>query len=293
MYILKSKWVFMIEGSCKKKHPKLEVKKMRKVFFVALAFILLLNFLPFGNYTEASEETGPGVVYLNGKEMYKDKYGNLYPIWEDSRGKKQVRISDFEYAPLEALLERDRREGKGEFIDLGPGLTWALSVVSYNQNYVGWRDVTLGFGPTTIGSHGCFLTSSAMSLATYNLTISGSLVDPLNLNEWMKNNGGFYQDLLIFDTIANFPGISSVGYSDSLTDTIYCIYSGVVPILKMYPTHYSPLNQTDGTYNRYNNYIENSYHPDYYRKQGIKQSLYEAGYYFETTNVFRYAFPGS
>jgi hypothetical protein len=287
----------------------LKVKKMRrkfgsfgkaqvpvtpgKVFFVALAFILLFNFLPFGNYTEASEETGPGVVYLNGKEMYKDKYGNLYPIWEDSRGKKQVRISDFEYAPLEALLERDRREGKGEFIDLGPGLTWALSIVSYNQNYVGWRDVTLGFGPTTIGSHGCFLTSSAMSLATYNLTISGSLVDPLNLNEWMKNNGGFYQDLLIFDTIANFPGISSVGYSDSLTDAIYCIYSGVVPILKMYPTHYSPLNQTDGTYNRYNNYIENSYHPDYYRKQGIKQSLYEAGYYFETTNVFRYAFPGS
>jgi len=82
---LEGKYVFLIEGVCKKKHPKLEVKQMRKVFFITLAFILLLNFLPFGNYTEASEETGPGVVYLNGKEMYQDKVGNLYPIYEDDK----------------------------------------------------------------------------------------------------------------------------------------------------------------------------------------------------------------
>jgi len=136
-----------------------------------------------------------------------------------------------------------------------------------------------------------------MSLATYNLAINGSLVDPLNLNEWMKNNGGFSGDLLIFGAITNFPGISSVGYSDNFNDAAYAMYSGVVPILLMYneqfPTHYSPLTQTDGTYERRENFIENSYHYDSSRKQGIKQSLYEAGYYFETTNVFRYAFPGS
>ena len=134
-----------------------------------------------------------------------------------------------------------------------------------------------------------------MSLATYNLTISGSLVDPLNLNEWLKNNGGFSGDLLIFGAIANFPGISSVGYSDSFNDAAYAIYSGVVPILLMYneqfPTHYSPLTRTDGTSRREYNYIENSYYGDINSRQGINQSLLNAGYYPETTNVFRFAFP--
>lgn len=90
-------------------------------------------------------------------------------------------------------------------------------IYSYNQKYKGWyvwkyknglnwvwESETLGFGPDTIAQSGCFLTSCAMMLATYNLTINGSIVNPLNLNNWLKVNNGFSGDLLIFGALGSF-----------------------------------------------------------------------------------------
>lgn len=78
--------------------------------------------------------------------MYRDKVGNLYPIYEDDKGRKHVRLNDYEYAPLESLLERDTKQIERMY--------WSIWVVSYNQNYIDWRYTILGFGPTTIGKCG-------------------------------------------------------------------------------------------------------------------------------------------
>ncbi|MGC8979709.1 hypothetical protein, partial [Caldisericum sp.] len=91
-----------------------------------------------------------------------------------------------------------------------------------------------------------------------------STVTPLNLNTWMKNNGGFSGDMLIFGAIANFPGIRSIGYFDSFNDAAIAIHYGIVPILYMTPSHFSPLVKTNGERNRDTNWIMNTYWSRHY-----------------------------
>ena len=230
-----------------------------------------MSFVPFNSIIRADE--GYGVVTTEKGEMYKDTQGNLFPVVVVN-GKKLVKLNEYELAPLEALLKRDAKESKGEsalpkeilkqFYASTYTYVTLPSIVSYTQRYKIWVNTTLGFGPSTIGNAGCFLTSCAMMLATYNLTINGSTVTPLNLNTWMKNNGGFSGDMLIFGAIANFPGIRSIGYFDSFNDAAIAIHYGIVPILYMTPSHFSLLVKTNGERNRDTNWIMNTYWSGHY-----------------------------
>ena len=62
----------------------------------------------------------------------------------------------------------------------------------YSQRDPRWKDITLGFGTTTIGSHGCKMTCFSI--------ITG--IDPRILNEKFKKDGCFLRDLLIDSKIA-------------------------------------------------------------------------------------------
>jgi len=287
--------------------------RTKKTTILLIVFVLLMSFVPFNSIIRADE--GYGVVTTEKGEMYKDTQGNLFPVVVIN-GEKLVKLNEYELAPLEALLKRDAKESKGEsalpkeilkqFYASTYTYVTLPSIVSYTQRYKIWVNTTLGFGPSTIGNAGCFLTSCAMMLATYNLTINGSTVTPLNLNTWMKNNGGFSGDMLIFGAIANFPGISSLGYFDSFNDAAIAIYNGIVPILYMTPSHFSPLVKTNGERNRDTNWIMNTYWKDHYSYDyntnlgrvyspytGVPyyQTVTQSGYNFASSSVFRTAFP--
>jgi hypothetical protein len=62
----------------------------------------------------------------------------------------------------------------------------------YSQRDPKWCKVPLGFGKTTIGSHGCFLTSLAMMVQQ----------EPDKVNEILKKKKAFYQDLIISEKAA-------------------------------------------------------------------------------------------
>ncbi|MEF3245143.1 MAG: hypothetical protein K6343_04085 [Caldisericaceae bacterium] len=293
--------------------------RVKKMIILLVVFIFLVGFIPFEKMVKADE--GYGVINTEKGKMYRDTHGNLFPIIVIN-GKKEVKINEYELAPLEALLERDGKQSKGKsalpeeilkkyyvsknlFINSDFSTTLP-SIVSYNQRYKLWCKEKLGFGPSTIGGAGCFLTSCAMMLATYNLTINGSIVTPLNLNTWLKNNGGFSGDNLIFGAIAKFPGISSIGYFDSFNDAAIAIFYRIVPILRMTPSHFAPLVKTNGERNRKTNWIMNTYSRDYnydYNNPGYRiyapydgktpyyQTVEESGYDFASSSVFRTAYP--
>ncbi len=223
--------------------------RTKKTTILLIVFVLLMSFVPFKKLVRADE--GYGVVTTEKGEMYKDTHGNLFPIVVID-GKKEVKLNEYELAPLEALLERDAKESKGEsalpeeilkkyyasknfFINSYSYVTLP-AIYSYKQKYWRWVNEWLGTHERyTIGDKGCFLTSSAMMLATYNLTINGSIVDPLNLNTWLGNHNGFdWDDGLIFGAIADFPGISSVGYFESCSDAAIAIYYHIVPIIAVH-----------------------------------------------------------
>lgn len=294
--------------------------KIKKVLILLCLSVFLVSFVPFGSVIKADE--GYGVIITEQGEMYRDTHGNLFPIIVIN-GKKEVKLSQYELAPLEALLERDAKESKGEsalpdellkkFYSSGNELENVLftlftlpQIYSYNQRYKGWGSELLGFGPDTISESGCFLTSCAMMLATYNLTINGSIVNLLNLNNWLKGHNGFSGDLLIFGALANFPGIHSVGYCDNFEDALILIYYHIIPILAMNPPHFSPLVKTNGVRDKTTNWIMNTYWSghysyDYNNPGGLVYSPYDnvpyyqtvqaSGYDFVSSSVFRYACP--
>jgi|GEM_PF-2323814 len=307
--------------------------RVKKMIIWLVVFVLLMSFIPFKKLVKADE--GYGVVNTEKGKMYRDTHGNLFPIIV-TNGKKEVKINEYELAPLEALLKRDEKQSQGEsalpeeilnkyytsksFFINSDFYTTLPSIVSYNQRYKSWGSEILEFGPDTIAESGCFLTSCAMMLATYNLTINGSIVTPLNLNTWLKNfqyspsyhwkhypyeSGGFVYDLLKFDALVYFPGIRSIGYFDSFNDAAFAIYYRIVPILQM-NSHYSPLVKTNGERNRRTNWIMNTYWRGHYSYDyntnlgrvyspytGVPyyQTVEESGYDFASSSVFRTAYP--
>jgi hypothetical protein len=317
--------------------------KYKKVIIFLVTLVILINLASVSNWVRADEKYG--IVSVNGVEMYKDTYGNLFPIIDEGNGRKYVQIGNYELEPLEVLMERDAKESKGksalpedilrkyysskDFSISAYSYVTLSSIYSYNQRYQSWGSTTLGFGPDTIAQSGCFLTSCAMMLATYNLTINGSLVNPLNLNTWLKDfqhspsynwpdypneSGGFgpdvthqYHDLLKFSAIASFPGINSIGaFDDFYPDASIAIYYQKVPILRMSPEHYSPLVKTNGEKNRDNNWIMNTYRSGYptydyntnlgrvyspYTGVPYYQTVTQSGYNFASSSLFRIAFP--
>ncbi len=301
--------------------------RSKKITILLILFVFLVSFVPFGGTIKADE--GYGVVATDQGEMYRDTHGNLFPVIIDSEGKKEVKLNEYEIAPLEALLERDAKISKGksalpeEILKKFYGSKVSLStysyvtlpaIYSYKQGYWRWVNEWLGIHERyTIGDKGCFLTSSAMMLATYNLTINGSVVDPLNLNTWLGDHNGFdWDDGLIFGAIADFPGISSVGYFESCSDAAIAIYYHIVPIIAVHHPglHFCVLVKTNGEKDTATNYIVNTYDainftsseyaPErmYYAPydniaelSNYYSTLVRVGYTFADSDIFRTAYP--
>jgi hypothetical protein len=303
---------------------------MKKMIAFSLVLALVVILLPLR--TAIGDDGEYGIVATNnGVEMYKDVHGNLHSIVIGPNGEKEVVLSRYEEAPLEALIKRDAKESKGKsalpedilrkfylfggFSAASSYYSVLPSIVSYNQRYRYWGSETLGFGPDTIAESGCFLTSCAMMLATYGIELYRYEATPLSLNTWLKNfqynpqspyeSGGFYHDLLKFGAIAHIPGIRDIGYFDSFSDAQIAIYYHIIPILEMVPEHYSPLVKTNGGMDLNENWIMNThsynYTYDYNTNLGRVYSPYTGVVYFGTvaywnrsfasSDVFRTAYP--
>jgi len=62
---------------------------------------------------------------------------------------------------------------------------------TYKQSDPRWGNDTLGFGPDTISSAGCLITSVTSALAGYGIQIDGVIPTPHDFNNWLKLNGGY------------------------------------------------------------------------------------------------------
>lgn len=97
-----------------------------------------------------------------------------------------------------------------------------MHFVSYSENaypdtaydtYFNKKGAPYTIGTSAAGyGKGCMLSAYAMVFATRGLTINGELVNPVNLNQWLIDNGGYspaggYIDS--YGIIAQFPGAPS------------------------------------------------------------------------------------
>ena len=128
----------------------------------------------------------------------------------------------------------------------------------------------------------------------------------------MKGHSGFSGDSLIFGAIADFPGISSVGYFESCSDAAIAIYYHIVPIIAVHHPglHFCVLVKTNGEKDTATNYIVNTYDainftsseyaPErmYYAPydniaelSNYYSTLVRVGYTFADSDIFRTAYP--
>jgi hypothetical protein len=73
----------------------------------------------------------------------------------------------------------------------------APTVTTYNQRNPLWGAAKLGTSNTTVGGYGCLMTCAASML-----TDAGAAMNPLQLNNWLKANGGFTgSNLFVFASV--------------------------------------------------------------------------------------------
>ena len=103
-----------------------------------------------------------------------------------------------------------------------------MNVPVYGQKWSPWFNDQLGFNvPTSkIGNDGCAVTSCAMVRQYF----SGSAVTPRDMNNWLKGNNGFYNNLIIFSAVHGFAGsrdytrtAADLNYINSLLDHGYLL----------------------------------------------------------------------
>jgi len=204
----------------------------RLVSILLVLAVLFVFIMPVG-MAKGDNGQSFGIVTINGIEMYKSKSGEIYPIVIFD-GKKCIKWHEFDLVPVEDVINCESGKSdvmlrnfineyqknhdnvnKSKFhVKFSPG-----DKAGYNQKYSSWANTRLGFSEWdyqtnwwkyTIGNAGCFLCSTASELLRYGLKnpISYNNVDPVNLNEWLKNNGGFNGAGLYFPAAKDFPGIS-------------------------------------------------------------------------------------
>ncbi|WP_157721938.1 C39 family peptidase [Tumebacillus avium] len=81
----------------------------------------------------------------------------------------------------------------------------AFSAPLFKQYSSPWGDDLMG-GGNTMSESGCTVTSVAMALRHKGITVSGLAADPGNLNSWLKSNGGYSGNLLVWGAV---PKLSS------------------------------------------------------------------------------------
>jgi outer membrane biosynthesis protein TonB len=69
-----------------------------------------------------------------------------------------------------------------------------------------WKDMKLGNGQTTIGKGGCAISSLAAMADKAGVKINGAAPNTLNMNNWLKENGGFSGSLV------NWGAMSKLGF---------------------------------------------------------------------------------
>lgn len=185
---------------------------------VVLTVVVVLALAPSVNAADR------GMVRENGVDLYRDGDGALHPI-------TVVGGTQYVEFPLELIPLKDL-QGDTRVVIPPPSAgvpKTAVSPVRYSQRYSVWAGTKLGNSTTiTIGAQGCYLTSTAMMVATYGSQLEGGLTTPLSLNTWMKNHGGFGGSDgagLIFGAIVNLPGgaVSSVSYFNDWYSAQLCI----------------------------------------------------------------------
>jgi len=72
-----------------------------------------------------------------------------------------------------------------------------------------WKDIKLGNGQTTIGKGGCAISSLAAMADKAGVKINGAAPNTLNMNNWLKENGGFSGSLV------NWGAMSKLGFKPS------------------------------------------------------------------------------
>ncbi len=236
------------------------MKYMKVISAILLTILVVVS---FGVDTvSATNAESFGLITINGAQVYRTKHGDTYRT-EVVNGQTYVHVSDFEMilaadlincenGKTDRLLSTHLRQNATSTV---VGLQMlAGQDAGYNQRYSGtggWATEPLGFGPSNIGSAGCYLCSTAAELSDYGLTISGITVAPLNLNAWLKANGGFSKDDLIYSALASFPGIHTIydAFQD-FSNAGILISQGCPPIMKF--TH------PDGTGSHYCLYVQST-----------------------------------
>jgi len=95
----------------------------------------------------------------------------------------------------------------------------AFNPPKYSQVDSRWKNQILGFGPSTIGSAGCLLTSVSSMIAGNNVNVDGALPNPSTMNNWLKKNGGFSGDLFVWGSISKL-GFAFEGKVSNIVDII-------------------------------------------------------------------------
>ncbi len=79
----------------------------------------------------------------------------------------------------------------------------------YGQAQKEWAADTMGSSGGTLKAYGCTVTSIAMALKTSGITVDGVECTPKNLNQYLKDNGGYTADsLLNWTAVAKLAGVT-------------------------------------------------------------------------------------
>ena len=96
----------------------------------------------------------------------------------------------------------------------------------YFQEDSKWCNVTLGYGPATIGCCGCLLTSVSSMLAGQGVYVNGVIPDPIVMNDWLLANDGFIDGWgFVWESIEAL-GFKLEGFVNDTASTIQALNEG-------------------------------------------------------------------
>jgi hypothetical protein len=109
-----------------------------------------------------------------------------------------------------------------------------VSAVTYRQCDGRWGSNALAGGSKTICQIGCAMTSLSMILADNGIQAGGSVVNPGSLNTWLKSNGGYSGNLLIWGATDKLGKCKYEGKKYSGSDYKSCKACGKYVILNVH-----------------------------------------------------------
>jgi len=169
---------------------------------------------PSATLADQAAAAGIGARIVNGVKVFHTRDGQdlrMCTRWDGSDGV----VYDGEVLTVERMLTTEFHPQMGTEIPASAGQKTVnpmsvptINPVCYSQKYSVWAGDTVGYGPGTMQTVGCYVTSAAMEVATYGGYLNGSLANPRTTNTWLKTVGGFpgNDDNIDFSVISKFPG---------------------------------------------------------------------------------------